>query len=81
MAKSICSLDAVDVVVASVVNTAKKVIDIVTGCILDPSLFACLIDLSDKDLLIKESGQNNDKIQNKEHQKHVSDLMKWFHTK
>ncbi len=47
MAKSICSLEAVEVV-ASVASTAKKVIDIVSGRILNPSLFSCLIYLSDK---------------------------------
>jgi hypothetical protein len=62
VAKSICSLDAVDVVVASVVNTAKKVIDIVTGRILDPSLFSCLIYLSDKRFTRVKESRQNDKI-------------------
>jgi hypothetical protein len=61
--KSICSLEAVEVV-ASVASTTKKVIDIVTGRILDPSLFSCLIYLSDKRVTRVKESRLNDKIQN-----------------
>jgi hypothetical protein len=61
VAKSICSLEAVEVV-ASVASTTKKVIDIFTGRILDPSLFSCLIYLSDKRVTRVKESRQNDKI-------------------